>query len=388
MENKVQVIEDLSNGMRAYLRTGDLGMLPEQEKDKVLIKMCEHYCLDPVLRPFILIKLNGKEVWYPTRSATDQVAARFNLTREVIEIKENIERGILECRVRISSEGSGRVETCIAAVPIIEFGRDQGGKIVGHIMKGEAYANALMKVETKAKRRATLGWLGIAEEHDPLENERSYAQAKETEAAKIAADTAEDTPPELHEGKRRGRPSRADLEARALAEGRTQHSEKDEIHFADQVENVAKELPPKVETKHFETQPRVNGKFASKNPEPKPTIIQENEVKLEDVPLKKEPAVLPVLKDDTLVDVSPDYIKYSRENDGHKHLMKLTLENLGIDWKKVDHIKMATKVSIACNDQAPIVSKLDNNFAKAIFQDFVAKELKKIQEETEGEIPL
>lgn len=371
MDNKLQKVEELSDGMRAYLREGDLSRLPLAEKDRVLVKMCEHYSLDPILRPFILIKLNGKEVWYPTKSATDQVAAKFNLTREIVEIKENVDRGILECRVRISAEGSNRVETCIAAVPIIEFGRNEKGVIVGKIMAGEAYANALMRVETKAKRRATLGWLGIAEDYDPLENQRAYTEAKTLEAEQIAESDEK-------EKRRVGRPSRADVEARALAE-----KEPDRIHLAEQVENVSKLEKADTKTNH-ETQPRVNGKFA-----PKPKVIEselevenevptvqveapEKELKIENVPLVKPEVVA-----DTKHNGSINYLHYSRQNDSHKHFMRVALESLGLDWTNVEHVKLATKVSIACDGKAPIINKADNQYARTVFVDFVQNEMQK-----------
>lgn len=384
--------EELSLAIRSYLRTGDLSVLPDVEKDKVLLKMCEHYQLDAVMRPFILIKLNGKEVWYPTKSATDMVAAKFNLTREVLEIKENVERGILECRVKVTQEGSSRTETCISAVSIVEFGRDETGKIVGKIMKGEAYANALMKVDTKAKRRATLGWLGIADYYDPAENERDIVEIRATEARQILEMDEKES--ENKEGKKRGRPSRADIEARAMAEKPT---EENRLHLAEQLSSLDN-LGEEKEKKHYETQPRVNGKFAPKEKpvleelqdipdtqvapqvENKIKIVSENEVTLENIDLiKKEPEVtqVPCEEVDEKNDFSIDnFIKYNRDNDNHRHMMKLTLDTFGIDWKKAEQVKIASAVSLALNNVAPCFDS-DGQFAKAEFSKAVKHELDK-----------
>lgn len=343
MSEIIEKKDELSLAVRAYLRTGDLAMLPDSEKDKVLLKMCEHYSLDPVLRPFILIKLNGKEVWYPTKAATDQVAAKFNLTREVIEIKENIERGILECRVKITQENSNRIETCVAAVSIMEFARNQAtGKVEPQPMRGEAYANALMKVETKAKRRATLGWLGIADMQDPGEESMPESKSVTAEAAlSLAPGSAVEN--KTNEEKKRGpgRPSRAEIEARAMGEQK--------IHLSEQMDSLEKIKPQEEKIE-------------------KATVIPE-------IP-KELPTEFPLAPKTEIGKAFAESIKYSRENENHKHLMKITLDTLGIDWKNAEQIKIASKVSIACNGMAPIMDK-DNQFLKGEFTSFVDSELKK-----------
>ena len=366
-----RLVEELgaTNAMRAYLRSGDLSSLPEAEKDKVLIKMCAHYDLDPILRPFILLTLNGKQVWYPTKAATDQVAAKFNLTREVIEIKENVERGVIECRVKITAPGCERSETCIAAVSITEFQRDSSGKVAPQLMRGETYANALMKVESKAKRRATLGWLGIAESYEAGEFE--IEKISEPQPITIEAETQD---------KKRGRPSRAEIEAKSMS-SEPEKKEPERIHLKEQVEAAATiETKPTPELKRAP-----NGKFAPKAKEPEP---------LPEIEEKKESAVLPPTPNDNVGKETnitlelhnnmpqKEYVKYSRENDNHKHLMRLTLEQCGIDWKKPDHVKLATKVSLAANGNAPLMDG-ENQFAKDVFTSWIKAEIKRIQDEVD-----
>lgn len=363
--------EQLSAAVRAYLRTGDLSMLPDQEKDKVLLKMCEHYSLDPVLRPFILIKLNGKEVWYPTKAATDQVAAKFNLTREVIEIKENIERGIIECRVKITQENSARVETCVAAVSIIEFGRDQSGKVEQRPMRGEAYANALMKVETKAKRRATLGWLGIADMQDPGE-ETVESKPVTVDSPALPGPNPGNENKAIDEKKRGpGRPSRAEIEARAMTD-----KPEEKIHLAEQIDAL-----DKIETKQTR---QSDGKFGPKIEVEKPI---QNEIKIESVPLvkKETPIETPLAPSNEIgrIPTTSNMVTYSRANENHRHLMVNTLGTLGLNFKNSDHVKLATKISVAADGNAPIMDK-DNQFLKREFLEFCDAELKKLNGATEA----
>jgi hypothetical protein len=330
MEKQLTMEMDASKAMSAYLRTGDLTSLPEPEKDKVLVKMCAHYGLDPIMRPFVMITLNGKQIWYPTKAATDQVAVKFKLTRELLEIKENVERGILECRVRIFQDANVRSETFVAAVSISEFVKTNGGQIVTKIISGEAYANALMKVESKAKRRATLGWLGIT---DYYENDGSEITDKHM------------------------------VNVTPMAELQIEETK---IHLADQV-TATESLP---------TEPLKRGRKpgAVVSPKSKEPII-------ESLPTEPEPIIeselLPVAEPENLP--IPEMIKYSRANDSHKHLMRLTLTELGINWTNPQHIANATKVSAAADNIAPCMDA-DRQFAKEPFTAWVSDKLNQLQQ--------
>lgn len=345
-----------TNAMRAYLRSGDLSTIPEAEKDKVLIKMCAHYDLDPILRPFILLKLNGKEVWYPTKSATDQVAAKFNLTREIVDIKENVERGVLECRVKITQEGSGRVETCIAAISITEFVRDASGKVTQKLLSGEAYANALMKLESKAKRRATLGWLGISEgvEKDEVEKEAVVVEKKTLEIEENPMDLTinVETEPKKNGNKR----TRAEIETKVLAK---KEPESERLHLAEQIENVNK-LNQKVEATPEKKEEIKKGAVE---------IMQKKE------PAKEQAQIVEAVESQGETPMLPDYTTYDRTNDSHKEKMMKVLIALGIEFKTKAEIELAAKVSAACHNTAPMF--LGQEFKERVFVKHVSEEINK-----------
>lgn len=124
---------------------GDVSMLKAGDKIAYYRQLCERLGLDPMSQPFLPLKLNGKEVFYATRAATDQLARLHNVTREVISREQMLDVYIVKVRAALPS---GRFEESIGAVAI-------GG------LKGEMLANGLMKGETKAKRRATLALLGL-----------------------------------------------------------------------------------------------------------------------------------------------------------------------------------------------------------------------------------
>lgn len=124
---------------------GDLSGLGPGERAKFYIQMCEGLGLNPASQPFAFLRLNGKEILYATRGATDQLAAMHRVTREIIDGPKVIDLAGTKMVYAVckASMPNGRFETATATVPLIDP------------------VNVLMKAETKAKRRATLSLLGL-----------------------------------------------------------------------------------------------------------------------------------------------------------------------------------------------------------------------------------
>ncbi len=124
---------------------GDLSGLGPTERAKFYTQMCEGLGLNPHAQPFAFLRLNGKEVLYATRGATDQLAAIHKLNREIVDGPNVIDLAgtKLVYAVCRATHPNGRVETATATVPLVDP------------------VNVLMKCETKAKRRATLSILGL-----------------------------------------------------------------------------------------------------------------------------------------------------------------------------------------------------------------------------------
>jgi hypothetical protein len=126
---------------------GDLTGLQPAQKVQYYKLFCERLGLDPITQPFKLLKLNGKEILYCDRSGAQQLNKIHSVSHEV-RSRELIEAaGVYQVTARASLP-AGRFTDSIGAVNI------QG-------LKGDAYANAIMKAETKAKRRSTLDLLGL-----------------------------------------------------------------------------------------------------------------------------------------------------------------------------------------------------------------------------------
>lgn len=108
---------------------------------------CERMGLDPYTKPFDLLRLNGREVLYCTRSGTQQLNKLHKVSHLITSRDTNTDAGVYIVTSKASLP-DGRCTESLGAV-----------NIAG--LKGEAYANAIMKAETKAKRRATLDLLGL-----------------------------------------------------------------------------------------------------------------------------------------------------------------------------------------------------------------------------------
>ena len=133
---------------------GDLAELSPKDRVDYYARVCTSLGLNPFTRPFDYIKLNSKLTLYARKDATDQLRSQRNVSitissREVID-------GIYV--VTAQAKAGDRTDESTGAVDVSK-------------LAGEFKANAMMKAETKAKRRVTLsivglGWLDETEVSD------------------------------------------------------------------------------------------------------------------------------------------------------------------------------------------------------------------------------
>lgn len=186
---------------------GDLSGLSPAEKARYYVAVCEELGLNPHLQPFAYLRLNGKEVLYATRGATDQLAALHRLNRELVDGPKVIDLAGTKlvyavCKVTLPN---GRFETATATVALTDP------------------VNAMMKCETRAKRRATLSILGLAplDEAVPASRVEGFTvlSAEELDAAmqEMHAPHAPTSPSDGDGGDTGGNPSPASPEAASAA---------------------------------------------------------------------------------------------------------------------------------------------------------------------------
>lgn len=132
--------------LEKVLIEGDLAVLTEEERLTYYKHICDLMGLEPSTKPFAYIVLNSKLVLYATKNCTDQISQLRKLSTEMTEPRFEHDLVIVRCRV---VDQSGRSSQSIGAV-------STSGQT------GEKLANALMKAETKAKRRAILSLVGLS----------------------------------------------------------------------------------------------------------------------------------------------------------------------------------------------------------------------------------
>lgn len=160
---------DTLGEIERVLVMGDLARLNPQQRTVYYNRVCESVGLNPLTRPFEYITLNGKLTLYARKDATDQLRSLRGIT---IRIAERTVVDDIMCVTAEATDRSGRTDSSLGAVSV-------GG------LRGEARANALMKAETKAKRRVTLSICGLGFLD---ESELEGQQAEPVQATHRAAD--------------------------------------------------------------------------------------------------------------------------------------------------------------------------------------------------------
>jgi hypothetical protein len=125
--------------------TGDLSRLDPSQKVALYNYRCQQAGLDPAAKPFDLLTLNGKQILYANATCTQQLCAVHKLSTTVVA-RERVEDAYTVV-VRVTGPDGRATE-------------NMGAVALGNL-KGEAYANALMKAQTKAVRRTVLAHCGL-----------------------------------------------------------------------------------------------------------------------------------------------------------------------------------------------------------------------------------
>ncbi len=164
--------ENVAAVVESVVIQGDLAKLQPAERVSYYRSVCESLGLNPLTKPFEYLMLNNRLTLYARKDATDQLRASRGISVE-ISAREFLQDAGL-CVVTAKAAGKdGRTDESVGAVSVKAAGKDgRTDESVGAVsvkgLQGENLANALMKAETKAKRRVTLsvaglGWLDETE---------------------------------------------------------------------------------------------------------------------------------------------------------------------------------------------------------------------------------
>lgn len=124
---------------------GNLADLSPSERLNYYGAICESLGLNPLTRPFEYITLNGKLTLYARKDCTEQLRNSREISIKIVS------RELIDGVFIVTSQATnakGRSDESIGAVPLAN-------------LQGDAKANAMMKAETKSKRRVTLSFCGL-----------------------------------------------------------------------------------------------------------------------------------------------------------------------------------------------------------------------------------
>src|SRR5262245_22059600 len=131
--------------VESVIAAGDLSKLPPEQRTKYYAAVCNSLGLNPLTKPFEYITLNGKLTLYARKDATDQLRKLHGVSVHIAS-RERVD-DVYTVTAR-ATDAKGRTDESIGAVAIGS-------------LKGDALCNAIMKAETKAKRRVTLSICGL-----------------------------------------------------------------------------------------------------------------------------------------------------------------------------------------------------------------------------------
>lgn len=135
----------MAENLNRVLLQGDLSGLQPAEKIQYYNKVCETVGLNPLTKPFEYISFQGKQILYAGKNCAEQLRKIHGISIKIVG-REKIDDLFI---VTVQATAiDGRVDESIGALVISG-------------LKGLDLANAMMKTETKAKRRVTLSVCGL-----------------------------------------------------------------------------------------------------------------------------------------------------------------------------------------------------------------------------------
>ena len=177
----MEVTKQHNDIIASIVLNGDISKLNNDQRVVYVKQVCDRLGIDWTTQPFQILRLNGKERLYATKDATDQVRKVNGVS--IYKLDKSIESGLCVFTA-YARDKSGKEDASSGAVPI------EG-------LKGENLANAIMKAETKAKRRVTLSICGMGmldeSEVDSIP-EAKTAPVEHTQEAEVIQPTVEIEP--------------------------------------------------------------------------------------------------------------------------------------------------------------------------------------------------
>jgi hypothetical protein len=139
------LLADEETVLRVMVARNDVAVLSDAQRHIWYMMQCEQAGLDPKTMPFIYVVLSSKMTLYATKKAAELLCQKQKISTGIIDERELKTVYIFKCR---------------ASTPDGRYTDASGVCSIGDLA-GEKLANAIMKAETKARRRAVLAHCGL-----------------------------------------------------------------------------------------------------------------------------------------------------------------------------------------------------------------------------------
>ena len=126
--------------------TGDLNALAPRDRVNMYLALCDSVGLNPLSRPFEYIKLQGKTTLYFKATGAEQLRVIHGVNVKIVGREMLDDMYIVTATAELPNGRSDEAQ----------------GIVCMEGLRGKEKANALMRCETKAKRRVTLSILGMS----------------------------------------------------------------------------------------------------------------------------------------------------------------------------------------------------------------------------------
>jgi hypothetical protein len=136
---------DPAQVLERVIISGDLSVLTPAERVNYYNEVCRSLGLNPYTKPLDYLKLNGRLTLYTAKNGTDQLRRIYGIS--VTKLEQSDVQGVYVVTA-YGKDKEGRIDSAQGAVYIKN-------------LQGDDLANAIMKCETKAKRRLTLSMCGL-----------------------------------------------------------------------------------------------------------------------------------------------------------------------------------------------------------------------------------
>lgn len=136
---------DQMTAISAIILRGDLSKLDDNQRALYVKSLCDRVGIDYLTKPFDFMTLSGKLVVYANKGATDQIRKVNKVSVSIVSREKIDDLLIVTSRAK---DPTGRED-------------ESTGVVNCKGLSGEHLANAMMKAETKSKRRVTLSLIGL-----------------------------------------------------------------------------------------------------------------------------------------------------------------------------------------------------------------------------------